>query len=127
MPSLRPWQLLDPEDMDSRHEAMEAITSLSRELRQLVEDESVPLEHIESRLAERDARIRHFFSSSIEPHQRAEIAAWIEGLLALDHQALEILQSRRQRLHAEHATLRHQARGVAAYQHLDGLRGGMED
>ncbi|MEO1750155.1 hypothetical protein [Thiofaba sp. EF100] len=102
--------------MNTCREEMQAIMLISRELRQAMDDEAEPLERIESLVAEREERIRRFFSSPIESELRAEVAAWIQDLMIMDRKAMQALALRRQKMQEQHAVMRHQARGLAEYQ-----------
>ncbi|MDM7322988.1 MAG: hypothetical protein P3W87_006935 [Gammaproteobacteria bacterium] len=109
--------------MDPYREEMQAIMLISHELRQAIDDEAVPLDRIESLVVEREKRIRRFFSSPLVAERQAEIAAWIQNLMAIDREAMEILIERQQRLQKQHAAMRHQAHGIAEYQQTDALDG----
>lgn len=109
--------------MSECHAEMQAIAHISRELRQLLEDDTDPLERIETLLAERDRRLRQFFSSPVPAERRADVTTWIQELMAIDREAVQALTQRRQRLQEQHAVMRHQVRGVAEYQQTDDLEG----
>ncbi|MGC8732069.1 MAG: flagellar protein FliT [Halothiobacillaceae bacterium] len=97
--------------------------AISCELLKIIEDEAKPIEHIESLVAEREERIRRFFSSPIEPGLQSEVAAWIQELMSMDREAMDVLAQRRQKLQEQYTIMRRQMRGVVEYQQTDDIKG----
>ncbi|MEW6764740.1 MAG: hypothetical protein AB1344_02980 [Pseudomonadota bacterium] len=100
---------------------MAALLEISRSLCRAIADDEHPLEDLEVLLLERDARIRDLLSQPLESSLRAVIQDWIREIQALDADALQHLQVRRQRIGASFSEMRHGMRMMSRYEDTHSL------
>lgn len=100
---------------------METLLEMSRSLSRTIANDEYPLEDIEALLLERDARIRSLLSQPLDPSLRTAITAWIHEVQAVDEEALNHLQSRRQRMCASLSRMRHEMQVMSHYEDIHSL------
>lgn len=107
--------------MQSFSHEMEDLLDLSRDLSVAIADDNRPLEEVEARLVERDARIRGLFSQPQDASLRVPIQDWIGKIQALDAEALQHLRARRQRMADSLLQLRHGIEVTSLYEDTNDL------
>lgn len=107
--------------MQSIREEMQVLLDISRSLCQAIADDKHPLENLETLLLERDARIRDFFSQPLESSLRDAVRDWIREIQAVDREAMQHLEVRRQRVGASFSEMRHGMRMMSRYEDTHNL------